>query len=80
MGEADITHKTRMKAIGDFLQKVLPNPTSSTSSHTETDAKKKKKTAATTAATANATFRSRDADGSYRSHILYFGGGVRRDV
>jgi len=42
MGEADITRKTRMKAIADFLQKVLPVPASS--SHTETDAKKKKKT------------------------------------
>ena len=30
-----------MKAIADFLQKVLPEPASS--SHTETDAKKKKK-------------------------------------
>ena len=41
MEEADITRKTRMKAIADFLQKVLPGPASS--SHTETDAKKKKK-------------------------------------
>ena len=39
MGEAEITRKARMKAIADFLQKVLPEP----SSHTETDAKKKKK-------------------------------------
>ena len=39
MGEADITRKARMKAIADFLQKVLPEPASS---HTETDAKKKK--------------------------------------
>jgi len=40
MGEADITRKTRMKAIADFLQRVLPEHASS---HTETDAKKKKK-------------------------------------
>ena len=39
MGEVEITRKARMKAIEDFLQKVLPEP----SSHTETDAKKKKK-------------------------------------
>ena len=39
MGEAEITRKARMKAIADFLQKVLPEP----SSHTETDAKKKNK-------------------------------------
>jgi len=72
MGEADITHKMRMKAIADFLQKVLPEPASS-SAHTETDAKRKKETAA---ATAIATFRSRDADGTCRSHNLYFGGGI----
>ena len=41
MGEADIIRKARMKAIANFLQKVLPEPASS--SHTETDAKKKKK-------------------------------------
>jgi len=41
MGEADITRKARMKAIADFLQKVLPEPASS--SHTETAAKKNKK-------------------------------------
>jgi len=39
MGEADITRKARMKAIADFLQKVLPEP----ACHTDTDAKKKKK-------------------------------------
>ena len=42
MGVADITRKARMKAIADFLQKVLPEPPSSSFSHTETDAKKKK--------------------------------------
>jgi len=41
MGEADITRKTRMKAIADFLQKVSPEPASSI--RTETDAKTKKK-------------------------------------
>ena len=41
MGEADITRKTRMKAIADFLQKVLPEP--AYTPRTETDAKKKKK-------------------------------------
>ena len=50
MGEADITHKARMKAIADFLQKVLPEP-ASFSSHTETDAKKNKKTPASAIAT-----------------------------
>ena len=71
MGEADVKRKARMKTIADFLQKVLPEP----SSHTETDAKKKKKKA-------TVTFRSRDADGS-RSNTLYFGvgaGGVIRDA
>jgi len=37
MGEADITRKMRMKAIADFLQKVLPEPASP---RTETVAKK----------------------------------------
>jgi len=41
MGEADITRKTRMKAIANFLQKVLRELASSP--RTETDAKKKKK-------------------------------------
>jgi len=40
MGEADIKRKTRMKAIADFLQKVLPEPSSP---RTETLVKKKKK-------------------------------------
>jgi len=43
MGEADITRKTRMKAIADFLQRVLQEPASSSSDHAETEAKKKKK-------------------------------------
>jgi len=47
-----------MKAITDFLQKVIPE--SASSFHTEPDATKKKKKAA--AAYAIATFRSRDAD------------------
>jgi len=41
MGKADITRKTCMKVIADFLQKVLQEPASSP--RTETDAKKKKK-------------------------------------
>jgi len=39
MGLADITRKTRMKAIAEFLQKVLPEPASP---RTETVVKKKK--------------------------------------
>ena len=42
MGEVDITRKTRMKAITEFLQRVLPEPSSSFA-HFVTDAKKKKK-------------------------------------
>ena len=75
MAEADITCKTRMKVIADFLHRVLPEPASSSSAHTETDAKKKKKKQPHAAATAIATFRSRDAVGTCRSHTLYFGGG-----
>jgi len=41
MGEADITRKTPMKVIADFLQKVLPER--ATSPRTEIDTKKKKK-------------------------------------
>jgi len=40
MREADFTHNTRVKAIPDFLQKVLPELASFPL--TETDAKKKK--------------------------------------
>jgi len=40
MGGADITSKKRMKAIADFVQKVLPEPTSP---RTETVEKKIKK-------------------------------------
>jgi len=71
MGEADITHKTRMKAIADLPQKVIPEPAFP---GTETVVKKKKEEKdAAVGASAMATFRSRGADGTFL-HTLYFSG------